>query len=49
MNTINLVESFKYFQQCCKFYFFVKGLPEDKQFDHILLLAGEGTPTFCNV
>lgn len=34
--TLSLVKSFKFFQQQCNLYFFVKSIPEDKQVDNIL-------------
>ena len=37
----NLVDSFRFFKQRCKQYFFVKNIPIEEQVDHILLLAGE--------
>ena len=38
--TSNLVEFFKFFQQQCNLYFSMKGIPEKKQGDNILLLSG---------
>ena len=37
----NLVESLKSFKQYCELYFSVKGIPKNKQVDHILLLSGK--------
>ena len=37
----NLVESLKFFQQQCELFFSVKGIAENKQADHILLLSGK--------
>ena len=39
--TTNLVESFKFYKQQCELYFSVRGIDEDKQIDHILLLSGK--------
>ena len=37
----NLVESQKFFKQQCELFFSVKGIAENKQVDHILLLSGK--------
>ena len=37
----NLVDSFRFFKQRGKLYFFVKNIPAEKLVDYILLLAGE--------
>ena len=39
--TPNLVESLKFFKQQCGLFFPVKGITENKQVDHILLLLGK--------
>ena len=37
--TPNLVESLKFFKRPCELFFSVKGIAENKQVDHILLLS----------
>ena len=39
--TPNLVESLKFFKQQCELFFSVKGIAENKQVNHILLLSGK--------
>lgn len=41
LETSNLVESLKFFKQQCELFFSVKGIPENKQVDHIVLLSGK--------
>ena len=39
--TLYLVESLKFFKQQCELFFSVKGIAENKQVDHIVLLSGK--------
>ena len=39
--TPNLVESLHFFKQQCELFFSVKGIAENKQVDHVLLLSGK--------